>query len=266
MINTFSRRRFLALSGIMGYMPAVWAHPDGRSAVSLSLPAHKHSDLPDLDWIAASLKKPDPLIWLFTGDSITQGAGATAGGRSYPEIFAERMRWEMRRTRDIVINTGISGNITDNILDDFRWRVGQFNPSVVSLMIGTNDCVRDAISTGYFRDRLELLIAQIRTLKAIPVLHTPNYVDIPHAPHCARLPEFIPVIRQVAENNALILVDNWAYWQNAFQDESKRTGEGKWLDDPVHPNYSGHVQIAQLLFKTLNIFDEKAPTCGAAKP
>ena len=47
---------------------------------------------------------------MFTGDSITHGALHTMGWRSYPEHFAERVRWELGRMRDIVINTGISGD------------------------------------------------------------------------------------------------------------------------------------------------------------
>src|SRR6185369_10691115 len=50
------------------------------------------------------------LTWVFTGDSITHGALHTLGWRSYPEHFAERVRWELKRMRDVVINTGISGD------------------------------------------------------------------------------------------------------------------------------------------------------------
>src|SRR5581483_4932046 len=84
--------------------------------------------------IKAVLKRKEPAIWLFTGDSITHGALHTLGWRSYPEHFAERVRWEMRRMRDVVINTGISGDTTNGLLADFEWRVLQFKPTVVSIM------------------------------------------------------------------------------------------------------------------------------------
>src|SRR5690606_6142179 len=79
----------------------------------------------DKELVSQLLKDKKPLNWLFTGDSITQGAKHTHGYRSYPDIFAERIRWELGRVRDIIINTGISGNTTQTIIDDFDWRVKQ---------------------------------------------------------------------------------------------------------------------------------------------
>ena len=89
--------------------------------------------------IKTLLEDKESFNWVFTGNSITQGAKHTHGMRSYPEIFAERVRWEMHRSNDFIINTGISGNTTQNILNDFDKRVNQFKPKVVVLMIGTND-------------------------------------------------------------------------------------------------------------------------------
>src|SRR4029077_19894017 len=53
-----------------------------------------------------------PLTWVFTGDSITHGALHTLGWRSYPEHFAERVRWEQRRMRHVGIHTGIRCDTT----------------------------------------------------------------------------------------------------------------------------------------------------------
>ena len=36
--------------------------------------------------------------WVFYGDSITHGAAHTHGWRSFPEIFQERVRWELKKT------------------------------------------------------------------------------------------------------------------------------------------------------------------------
>ena len=57
--------------------------------------------------------------WVCTGNSITQGAKHTHGMRSFPEIFAERIRWEMHRTSDFIINTAFSGNTTEDIIKNF---------------------------------------------------------------------------------------------------------------------------------------------------
>lgn len=205
------------------------------------------------------LGRKTPNTWLFTGDSITHGAKHTHGGRSYPEVFAERIRWELARVRDVVINTGISGNTTQNILNDFEWRVSHFKPDVVSLMIGTNDCAKKELTPAVFRSNLELLVTKMRDAGAIPVLHTPNIIIASGAPERQRLPDYIPAIREVAAAKGAVLVDNYKYWSSEPQEAVFKN----WLNDPLHPNGEGHKQIAQLMFRALNIFDPKAPTCGA---
>lgn len=60
--------------------------------------------------------------FLFLGDSITE---------LYPlEEYYDNLP---------VVNSGISGNITTDILNDMKTRVYQYNPTKVFLLIGTND-------------------------------------------------------------------------------------------------------------------------------
>ena len=225
------------------------------------LSAKRIVDGQDLERISEILRDPKPHTWVFTGDSITHGAKHTAGRRSYPQIFEERLRWELARTRDWVINTGISSQTTASILQDFQWRVSRFEPSVVSIMIGTNDCSKPEITTAVFEKNLISLIGQIRALNAVPVLHTPNPIILNLSPERKTLPEYVNVIRQVTDSKKVLLVDNYEYWekrQTKFLNDVYR----QWLNDRLHPNYVGHQQIARLLFKTLNMFDPEAPTCG----
>jgi acyl-CoA thioesterase-1 len=263
MSKEYSRRKFIGMSGLLGIIPATLSANLAMAKTGFARGDRSNPLLPDMERIKALLKGVDPLTWLFTGDSITHGAKHTNGYRSFPEIFGERVRWEMRRTRDVVINTGISGNITDNILSDFQWRIAQFKPAVVSVMIGTNDCARANITTEDYKSDLINLIDKIRELNAVPILHTPNFIDLEKAPRYARLPEFAKVVQELAVKNKLILVDNWAYWKEASRKETENAGYKKWLEDPIHPDAKGHVEIARLLFKVLDIFDPKAATCAA---
>ncbi len=251
------------MSGLTGLIPYAMSNSMISGNTNRIVNASKDTVVvPDLDKIKELIKQAESSIWLFTGDSITEGGKHTSGWRSYPEIFAERVRSELGRNRDIVINTGMSGNICDNILEDFVWRVSQFKPAMVSVMIGTNDCVRTQISAQHFKDKLTLLVSRIRELNAIPILHTPNFLDVKQAPHCKRLSEFVTVVRDVAQEVKTVLVDNWSYWQEATGDDQSQSELYKtWLADPVHPNNKGHRQIAQLLFKSIEIFDEKSFAC-----
>lgn len=250
--SRFSRRNFFRRSLAISLVPSV-----SSAGIAGALVPQES----DRSSIASMLESKSPRIWLFTGDSITLGAKHTHGYRSYSEIFAERIRWELRRARDIILNTGISGNTTQNILDDYEWRVEQFRPNVVSLMIGTNDCVTGRLPIEKFDENLGVLIGKFRDLGAIPVLHTPNIIITDKDPSRARLGEYVDVIRKQAVSEKVILVDHYKYWM-----EMHRNGPVKvfreWLNDPVHPGGEGHAEIARLMFRELGIFDPNASTCG----
>lgn len=215
----------------------------------------------DLERIAKIISdKTLPAKWLFTGDSITHGARHTYGQRSYPEIFAERIRTEMGRGRDFIINTAISGHTSKDIRNDFDWRVKQFSPQIISLMIGTNDAATTRnISVTEYESNLNWLIEGVRKLNAIPIIHTPNTIQYkaPGGDVRLDLPKYIDVIYRIVKSNDVILVDNWKYWK---ENNSKAEAEG-WFADPLHPSGKGHLELARLLFKTINIFESKSFTC-----
>lgn len=203
-----------------------------------------------------------PAVWLFTGNSITQGALHTYGQRSYPEIFAERIRWEMRRGTDVIINTAISGHTSRHILNGFTKRVARFQPNVVVLMIGTNDAsLSNNLSVSQFENNLIQLIGKIREIDAIPVLLTPNPIAEQDRSRI-NLEKYVIKIREVSEKNHVIIVDNWTIWNTELQEKYRGEVFGKLLDDPLHPNGLGHQEMAITLFKTFSIFDASAFTCG----
>ena len=67
-----------------------------------------------MERIKEILKSDNGITWLFYGDSITQGVKHCGGSKNYSEIFSERVRYELGRKKDIVINSGISGNQPKN--------------------------------------------------------------------------------------------------------------------------------------------------------
>jgi lysophospholipase L1-like esterase len=202
-------------------------------------------------------------VWLFAGNSITQGAKHTHGMKSYPEIFAERVRWEMGRLSDIVINTAISGQTSLNILNDFEQRIARFHPDVVFLMVGTNDAaVKNNITVSQFEDNVQQLIDKIRMLHAVPVLLTPNPIITEKASERQSLVSYVVKVREIAKKNNLILVDNWRVWYSDLPDKYSGGIFKELLNDPLHPNGQGHKEIAFALFRELSIFDVIYPTCG----
>jgi acyl-CoA thioesterase-1 len=213
------------------------------------------------DNIQQLLRGKDPVTWVFTGDSITHGAFHTMGWRSYVEHFAERVRFELKRSRDIVINTGISGNRMTGLVPDAEWRVHRFQPHVVSLMMGMNDCVAGRAGRETYRTELTKFFAMLNERKSLLLLHTPNPIVIIDAAKELRkdLPAYVDILRKFASDNAIPLVDHYQHWQEVRKDMYAMIYV---LNDAnIHPNHFGHSLLANLMFEKLGIFDPASRVC-----
>ena len=202
-----------------------------------------------------------PWTWIFYGDSITHGAKHTHGWRSFPEIFAERLRYELGIRLNTVINSGISGNTTANLLDGTQYyhRIKKFSPSVVILMIGTNDIVRIK-DINVYRKNLETLVEKIRKDKAYPVLMTlPGiWKNTKRRDYIARLKgldAYNAVIRETAGKYNTVLVDNASRWEKIAPTADKQK---KFLGEELHPGPMGHLEIAREIFRVFGIDDPAA--------
>jgi len=224
---------------------------DGRPADSMSL-------------VAALLKGPQPVTWVFTGDSITHGALYTEGWRSFPEHFAERVRWELRRFQDVVINTGVFGESSAGLLASLESRVCRFRPEVAVVLIGMNDACRGPSGRADFRKNLFEVVGRIRESGAIPVLQTPNTVYEPHSSLVSDILAYVEIIREVADQSWSPLIDHWQHWQEAKPEPAQLIS---WLQDQsIHPNVYGHREMARLICLRMGIFDRSSLTCRLEVP
>ena len=212
------------------------------------------------------LKSDQPVKWIFDGDSITHGALHTFGYRDYTETFTERLRYEMGRVRDIIIKSAVSGHTTVHMLNDFDWRLKQFQPHVVFLMIGMNDCEASRnISPDQFRTNLVTICDRLTAIHALPVLQTTcPIIDHGQTSRVANLPGYMQAVRDVAKEKALPLIDQTAYWEEVLAKQP--ASHQYWMSDAVHPNNFGHQVFAECLFKALGIFDPKSFTCRLFRP
>ncbi len=212
------------------------------------------------------LQRKDPVTWVFTGDSITHGAFHTMGWRSYVEIFAERVRFELKRSRDIVINTGISGNRMTGLVPDADWRVHRFQPHVVSLMMGMNDCVAGPSGRDTYRTELTKFFAMLTERKTELLLHTPNPIVVIDPAKELRndLPAYVDILRKFAADNAIPLIDHYQHWQETRKDIYAMIYV---LNDAnIHPNHFGHSLLANLIFDKLGIYDPASRVCRMFVP
>jgi len=250
-----------AVSLVVSATDVTNADGDVEAAVA---PLSASGEASDLGAIRRLLKGSEPITWVFTGDSITHGAEHTQGRRSYTEHFAERVRWELRRFLDVVINTGVVGERSRGLLKNLEWRTKRFRPDVVSVMIGMNDAQTGPEGRAEFRQNLRAIVQQIRGDGILLLLHTPNGIDVELKTSHADLRAYVGIVRETAREFDVACIDHWAHWKKARSDSRQTDG---WLTaDGIHPGVYGHREIAKLIFARLGIFDGHSPTCAAHVP
>lgn len=215
-----------------------------------------------MDEIRKWLRAETPRKWVFYGDSITHGAKHTHGYRDYVELFAERVRFELARSLDIVITSAASGDTTRGLIAGFDWRVGQFRPDAVFVMIGMNDCSEgNDITRAEFRENLGRLTRMVRALGARPVLQTTCPILPGQAPdRRPHFDDFMDLVRAVAAEEDVPLVDHLVYWRD------RPDSHFAWMNDAFHPNHHGHRAFARHLFEALGILDEASACCRLFLP
>jgi lysophospholipase L1-like esterase len=190
-----------------------------------------------------------PMTWVFAGDSITQGVFHTHGARSWVEHVHERLRWQLGRLHDVVINTGMSGWTAPEVSDAFDHLVGRFSPDVVSVSLGMNDALEGPRGRPAFRHSLRQLVSRSADLGAQVVLQTPTPAGREALPGRTDLPAYADIVRELAADLDVILVDHAADWAANVGP----AGPAEWLDDPVHPNAVGHRRMADVALSSLGL-------------
>ncbi len=192
-----------------------------------------------------------PVRWLFLGDSITHGAFHTLGGRDYTELFKERVRWELNRRKDMVLNMGMSGFTSGDLVAELPFILQNYRPDIVFIMIGTNDAGR-GVTTADFQHNLEKTCGLLDPVGCRIIWQTPPCPN--GTVYGERMPALLDGMRALAAERNEILVDHYAFWSG-----QKRLAY--WLSDHIHPNREGHCALAAELFRQLGIFDPEADTC-----
>lgn len=211
--------------------------------------------------IVSRLRDSNACRWLFLGDSITQGAEHTYGERDYTQIFSERVRWEMSRKKDLIINAAFSGATAADCLAGLDGILSCYVPQVALVMIGTNDAARERETTPEaFERELTAIVERLRKVASEIILQTPN----PIVPESAvlyrdKFPAILGKIRAVAKREKVLLVDHEKHWELRSSEFAKSLAIYQ-MCDGIHPNAFGHRLLAANLFQALGIFDPLSTT------
>jgi lysophospholipase L1-like esterase len=181
--------------------------------------------------------------FLFNGDSITDCSRLEDGpeglGDGYVRVIAEEL------SGIDVVNRGVSG---DRVCDlRARWTRDclDFEPRLVSIMVGINDTWRrydsgDATSAESFEDDYRALLAPLAGVEL--VLIEPFLLEVSEEQRSWRedLDPKIGVVRRLASEFGAVLVDADSHL-NAVAAE---VGTAELTDDGVHLTSAGHLQLA----------------------
>ena len=177
--------------------------------------------------------------FLFLGDSITD---------YYPlEEYYDNLP---------VVNSGIAGNKTTDILSNMKERVYQYNPTKVFLLIGTNDLDsndKDIVNTTF--NNIKKIIKRIRKNRSDATI----YVESIYPVNSTIVNNTVNnrnnnKIKKLNQKLSSYCNDNNCTYINLFNDlvDSKGNLKSNYTEDGLHLNSLGYVVVTRCLLPYLN--------------
>lgn len=156
------------------------------------------------------------------------------------------------------INSGVTNNTSGELLDRFNDQLAVYQPNLVIITVGANDCIHRVSLTEY-RNNVLKLIKQINDLGGEVVLQTYYACDLKLLQeenyewnrHLATdLAAYMDVIREVAKATNTCLIDQDARWTPLRDErlEDYRT----LMRDSLHLNAAGNMLMG---LETMRFFD-----------
>ena len=174
------------------------------------------------------------------GDSITAGFAVRRG---FPSFWKEMLDEKYPEAGLEMINSGISGDTTLDGLSRLDWAVLSYEPDLVTINFGINDCV-----LGLGLEEFEMnLVEMVRRIRAGPgsevLLLTSQLLETP--PYDRLVLDYYQAIERVAREMDVGFVDVHGAWM-------RREEQGTPLSSLIipgldHPNEAGYRIIAEEL-------------------
>ncbi len=206
--------------------------------------------------IRSWLHHQQPRVWMFLGDETTAWL-RHSGQPGFAEMFRHRLRWELRRFPDLIVNAGVKNASLKEIRKIARQGLTQCHPDVVFILPGKADKLEASRSPHRYAEELKALAEFLRQNGSEPVFQTPpspellidNDLDDPMRMLC-------DLIREVAVVNEIPLIDHAEFWQ-------EQEVHSNWVDLTNRSiTQAGQSVLALLFFAELDIFDRSSELCG----
>lgn len=202
---------------------------------------------------------------LFIGDSITDCGRRGPDqplGNGYVKIWADLVAIREPEKKIAIINKGIGGDRVTGLRDRWTDDVLRHRPHWLCVKIGINDlhsALRgdpDAVTPPVFRTAYDDILSRTRT--ALPhtqvLLIDPFFLSTDRAAASIRhevlklLPRYIDIVHAMSRKHHTRLVKT----HEMFQRLLKHHDPDLFCPEPVHPNATGHLAIAEAVYKALS--------------
>ncbi|MFN3651436.1 MAG: SGNH/GDSL hydrolase family protein [Armatimonadota bacterium] len=216
------------------------------------------------------LKKVDRIVTL--GDSITQG-GARPGGYVWLIDHYLQVLYPQRKIE--IVNAGISGHKSNDMLARFQKDVLDRKPDVVTISVGINDVWHGFTPehpAGYgprripladYERNVEEMIRRAKDAGAKVVLFTTTiFEDEPESIRNLRIASYNDALRRLAKQHDVTLADQNAAFMDAWA-RSRQSGGGKLTSDQVHLAPAGDELMARTALRALGVSEKRL---DAARP
>ena len=201
---------------------------------------------------------------LFIGDSITDCGRrdrAMPLGDGYVSMFTELATAKYPERNIDWVNMGVGGNRTTHLKKRWQTDMIDHRPDRLSIKIGINDLNSfrrgdpDGVSPDqYKRNYDEILTSSRQAVGEIPILLiTPFYIstdrdDEVEGAVLGMIPEYINGVEEMSAKHGTLLLN----LHDVFQEQLTYRPPSTFCPEPVHPNHTGHMVIANALMDFLS--------------
>ena len=145
-----------------------------RGAMACSAPQELTRFRVKLHATARAVRSHNPLDIVAIGSSSTAGVGASDLAHTYPAVLAEELHHRWPRIAVNVINKGVGGELSSQMLARFERDVLPYHPQLVIWQSGSNQLLKSENIEGY-TETLRDGISRLKAAEADIVLMDPQF-------------------------------------------------------------------------------------------
>jgi acyl-CoA thioesterase I len=127
-----------------------------------------------LPHIARAVRSGKPLVIVAIGSSSTAGVGASDPAHTYPAVLAKELQHHWPQLAVTVINKGVGGELSSQMLARFERDVLPYHPQLVIWQTGSNQLLKSENIEGY-TETLREGISRLKATQADIVLMDPQF-------------------------------------------------------------------------------------------